>query len=86
MYGRRRRVYFALMGACVALSVPAWGLVRLWSVPAAVALCVVAMVIPPFAAIVANRRGPDGRWWDDPSGDPEPDAWWDGLDGRKRRR
>ncbi|MDQ0787807.1 hypothetical protein QFZ64_003304 [Streptomyces sp. B3I8] len=48
-------------------------------------MCVVAMVIPPVAAIVANRHGPDDRWWDDPSGDPKSDEWWDELDGRKRR-
>ena len=54
------------------------------SVPAAVAMCVVAMVIPPVAAMMANRRGPDDRWWDDPSGDPESYAWWDELDGKKR--
>ena len=47
MYARRRRVYFLLMGGCVVLFVSAWAFVRLWSVEAAVALCVVAMVIPP---------------------------------------
>ncbi|MGP2436722.1 DUF3099 domain-containing protein [Streptomyces sp. JW3] len=69
MYGRRRRMYFVLMGICIALFVLAWGVVRLWSVPAAVGMCVVAMVIPPFAAIVANRRGPQDRWWDERDGD-----------------
>ena len=54
-----------LMGSCVLLIVLAWNVVRLWSVPLAVAMCVVAMVIPPVAAIVANRRGPDDRWWDE---------------------
>ncbi|MFC8230888.1 DUF3099 domain-containing protein [Streptomyces sp. NPDC057287] len=77
MYARRRRVYFLMMGGCLLLFVSAWAFVRLWSVPAAVAMCVVAMVIPPVAAIVANRRGPEDRWWDDPSrgsrpGDPGP--------------
>ncbi len=48
-------------------------------------MCVVAMVIPPVAAMVANRRGPEDRWWDDPSGDPQSDEWWDELDGKKRR-
>lgn len=134
MYARRRRAYFLMMGGCLFLFVSAWAFVRLWSVPAAVAMCVVAMVIPPVAAIVANRRGPDDRWWDDRSrdssprepgpgdsshresgpdgtprpkdgtprpkegqgsrprpvgqgrtGDPTSDAWWDELDGRKRR-
>lgn len=67
MYERRRRVYFLMMGGCLFLFVSAWAFVRLWSIPAAVAMCVVAMVIPPVAAIVANRRGPEDRWYDDPS-------------------
>ncbi|MEU1123637.1 DUF3099 domain-containing protein [Streptomyces sp. NPDC005899] len=116
MYARRRRAYFLMMGGCLVLFVSAWAFVRLWSVPAAVAMCVVAMVIPPVAAMVANRRGPEDRWFDEtppgrprspagpppppapprlgppppparaqPTGDPESDAWWDELDGRKRR-
>ncbi|MFJ9930896.1 DUF3099 domain-containing protein [Streptomyces misionensis] len=86
MYARRRHVYFAMMGVCVGLFVLAWGVVRIWSVPAAVGMCIVAMVIPPVAAMIANRRGPEDRWWDDPSGDPESDEWWDELDGKKRPR
>ncbi|GHB13725.1 hypothetical protein GCM10010306_000750 [Streptomyces umbrinus] len=86
MYARRRHVYFAMMGTCIGLFVLAWGVVRLWSVPVAVGMCVVAMVIPPLAAMAANRRGPDDRWWDDPSGDPKSDDWWDELDGKKRRK
>ncbi|GAA2968136.1 hypothetical protein GCM10020227_40390 [Streptomyces flavovirens] len=103
MYARRRRAYFFLMGGCLALFVSAWAFVRLWSIPAAVAMCVVAMVIPPVAAMVANRRGPEDRWFDEPppppppaprprpgraepTGDPESDAWWDELDGKKRPR
>ncbi|QTD99386.1 hypothetical protein S1361_18690 [Streptomyces cyanogenus] len=86
VYARRRHIYFAMMGTCIGLFVLAWGVVRLWSVPAAVGMCVVAMVIPPVAAMVANRRGPEDRWWDDPSGDPQSDEWWDELDGRKRPR
>ncbi|MEV0256226.1 DUF3099 domain-containing protein [Streptomyces sp. NPDC050732] len=97
MYARRRRLYFAMMGTCVGLFVLAWGVVRLWSIPVAVGMCVVAMVIPPLAAMTANRRGPDERWgspldgacrspWgrDDPSGDSKSDEWWDELDGRRR--
>ncbi|WP_084714870.1 DUF3099 domain-containing protein [Streptacidiphilus rugosus] len=67
MQSRRRHVYYALMGVCLLLIVLAWNVVRLWSVPAAVVMSLVAMVIPPVAAIVANRRGPDDPWWDDPS-------------------
>ncbi|WP_328377682.1 DUF3099 domain-containing protein [Streptomyces sp. NBC_00440] len=69
MYSRRRRGYFLLMGGCLLLFVSAWAFVRLWSVPAAIAMCFVAMVIPPVAAIVGNRRGPDDRWWDEPPPD-----------------
>ena len=53
------------MTVCVVLFVSAWAFVRLWSVPAAVAMCVVAMAIPPVAAIVGNRREPDDKWWDE---------------------
>ena len=77
-----------MMGTCVVLFIMAWAVVRIWSVPAAIAMCLVAMVIPPVAAIVANRRGPDERWWDEPkgdSGDAESDAWWAELDGRDRK-
>jgi len=51
---RRRRWYFALMGVCVVLILLAWNVVRFWSTDAAVAMSVVAAVIPPVAAIVAN--------------------------------
>lgn len=90
MYARRRHRYFWLMGTCIGLFVLAWGVVRLWSVTAAVAMCVVAMVIPPVAAITANRKGPEDRWWDEQddsenSGDPQSDAWWRELDEHRRR-
>ncbi|KNB51418.1 DUF3099 domain-containing protein [Streptomyces caatingaensis] len=84
MYTRRRHVYFAMMGTCIGLFVLAWAVVRLWSVPAAIGMCLVAMVIPPVAAVVANRRGPDDRWWDE-TGDPESDRWWNELDDRDHR-
>jgi hypothetical protein len=51
---RRKRLYFVLMGTCLVLIALAWNVVRLWSVPAAVGLSVVAAVLPPVAAIVAN--------------------------------
>ncbi|GAA1915252.1 hypothetical protein GCM10009716_25790 [Streptomyces sodiiphilus] len=53
------------MTISITLFVSAWVWVRLWSVPLAIAMCVVAAAIPPFAAIVANRREPDDRWWDE---------------------
>ena len=51
---RRRRWYFALMGTCLALIVLAWNVVRFWSTTAAVAMSVVAAVIPPVAVLIAN--------------------------------
>ncbi|WP_344779050.1 DUF3099 domain-containing protein [Nocardioides panacisoli] len=51
---RRRRWYFALMGVCLVLIVLAWNVVRLWSTTAAVVMSVVAAVLPPIAAVVAN--------------------------------
>ena len=51
---RRQRWYFALMGVCLVLILLAWNVVRLWSTTAAVAMSVVAALLPPIAAIVAN--------------------------------
>jgi hypothetical protein len=53
----RKATYFTLMGICLGLILLAWNVVRLFSTTAAVAMSVVAMVIPPTAVIVANRRG-----------------------------
>ena len=50
----RKRRYLILMGTCLALIIPAWTVVRLYSVPAALIMSFVAAVIPPIAAIVAN--------------------------------
>ncbi len=51
----RRRRYFAIMAVCLTLIVLAWCVVRFFSVGAAVGMSVVAMVLPPVAAFVANR-------------------------------
>ena len=56
---KRRRVYFTLMGICVALIVLAWNVVRFWSTTAAVVMSVVAAVIPPVAAFLGNLGGLD---------------------------
>ena len=53
----RKPSYFVLMGVCIALIVLAWNVVRFWSVTAAVVMSIVAAVIPPAAAIVANFGG-----------------------------
>jgi hypothetical protein len=57
----RRRLYFALMGLCLTLFVLAWTWVRVVSPAAAIVMSVVAAVIPPLAAIVANAGGPITR-------------------------
>jgi Protein of unknown function (DUF3099) len=52
---RDKRRYFTLMGICVVLFVLSWAVVDRYSVVAAVIMSAVALVIPPTAAIVANR-------------------------------
>ncbi|GAB4006308.1 DUF3099 domain-containing protein [Nocardioides ultimimeridianus] len=52
----RKRAYFLIMGTCLVLIVLAWFVVRLFSTPAAIAMSVVAAVLPPIAAITANWR------------------------------
>ena len=56
----RKRAYFIMMGVCLLLIVLAWTLIWRYSVTAAVVMSVVALVIPPLAAIVANA-GPVNR-------------------------
>jgi len=82
MYARRRKRYFVLMTTCLVLFISAWAFVRLLSVPAAIGMCVVAMVIPPVAVIAGNRREPDDRWWDEEDGPDGPET--DGQDGTGR--
>ena len=48
------RWYLWLMGSCVTILALAWFLVRLWSVPLAIGMSVVAAFIPPIAVIIAN--------------------------------
>lgn len=62
----RQRRYFALMGTCLGLLLVAWVGIRPYSTGWTVALTVVAMVIPPIAALVANAG-----WW---RGPPDPPA------------
>lgn len=52
----RKRRYLALMGLCLTLILLAWNVVRLYSTSAAVAMTLVAALLPPIAAIVANRH------------------------------
>jgi hypothetical protein len=51
----RKRLYFILMGSCLSLILLAWFVVRFYSTPAAIVMSVVAMVIPPVAAMIGNR-------------------------------
>ncbi len=42
------------MGPCLGLIVVAWTIVQFFSITAAVVMSVVAMIMPPIAAIAAN--------------------------------
>lgn len=55
----QQRAYYLLMGTCIGLILVAWNVVRLFSTTAAVIMSVIAAVIPPIAAIIANsgRKG-----------------------------
>ena len=57
----RKRAYFILMGVCLVLIVLAWMVVYRYSILAAVIMSVVALVIPPFAAIVGNASAANRR-------------------------
>ncbi|HEY7043678.1 MAG TPA: DUF3099 domain-containing protein [Nocardioidaceae bacterium] len=51
----RKVAYFVVMGTCIGLIMLAWFVVRFFSTPAAIAMSVVAAVLPPIAAFVGNR-------------------------------
>ena len=58
--------YLIMMGVCVALLLIGWIWVARFSTAAAVVITIVAMALPPAAAIIANTgwrpgSGPDGR-------------------------
>jgi hypothetical protein len=50
----RKGLYFTLMGVCVGLFLLSGLVVRHFSVPLAIGMAVVAMLIPPVAVILAN--------------------------------
>jgi multisubunit Na+/H+ antiporter MnhG subunit len=58
---RDKRLYFVLMTICIGLFVIAWAVLDRYSVTAAVIVSVVALVIPPFAAIIANAASATDR-------------------------
>jgi Protein of unknown function (DUF3099) len=57
--GRRTRIYVVMMTACLLLIALAWNVVRLFSVPAAIVMSIVAAILLPAAVILANA-GHDG--------------------------
>jgi hypothetical protein len=58
---RDKRVYLVLMTICIGLFVLSWAVLDRYSVTAAIAVSVVALVIPPFAVIIANVGGAADR-------------------------
>jgi hypothetical protein len=55
----RKRTYFLMMGVCLLLVILSWTVIWHYSTIAAVVMSAVALVIPPFAAIVANAGDGD---------------------------
>ena len=51
---RDKRLYFVLMTVCVGLFVLSWAVLDRYSTTAAIVVSAVALVIPPFAVIIAN--------------------------------
>ena len=58
---RDMRRYLVLMGICIGLFVLSWAVVDHYSRTAAIVMSVVALVIPPFAAIIANVASASDR-------------------------
>jgi hypothetical protein len=58
---RDRRLYLVLMAVCIGLFVLSWAVLDRYSVTAAVIVSAVALVIPPFAVIIANAAGAADR-------------------------
>jgi Protein of unknown function (DUF3099) len=56
-----KRLYFVLMGICLGLFVLSWAVLDRYSTTAAVIVSVVALAIPPFAAIIANAASATDR-------------------------
>jgi hypothetical protein len=55
----RRRIYLIMMGTCMSLFLLAWTVIVRFSSTAAAVVSVIALAIPPFAVIVANRGDGD---------------------------
>jgi Protein of unknown function (DUF3099) len=54
---RDRRLYLILMTICIGLFVISWAVLDRYSMTAAIVVSVVALIIPPFAVIIANAAG-----------------------------
>jgi hypothetical protein len=80
---RRRTVrYLVIMGVCVTLILTAWFWVRYYSVLAAGIMSVVAMMLPPLAAVVTNADSPILRDGGGPDGRTAEREGGDGREGR----
>ena len=51
---RDKRLYLVLMSVCIGLFVLSWAVLDRYSATAAIVVSAVALVIPPFAVIIAN--------------------------------
>ena len=51
---RDKRFYLALMTLCIGMFVLSWAVLDRFSSTAAIVVSAVALVIPPFAVIIAN--------------------------------
>jgi Protein of unknown function (DUF3099) len=58
---RDKRLYLALMTVCIGLFVLSWAVLDRYSRTAAIIVSVVALVIPPFAVIIANAASAADR-------------------------
>lgn len=58
---RDKRLYLALMTVCIGLFVLSWAVLERYSMTAAIIVSAVALVIPPFAVIIANVSGAADR-------------------------
>jgi hypothetical protein len=58
---RDKRLYLALMTVCIGLFVLSWAVLDRYSMTAAIIVSAVALVIPPFAVIIANASGAADR-------------------------
>ena len=58
---RDKRLYLALMTVCIGLFVLSWAVLDRYSTTAAIIVSVVALVIPPFAVIIANATSAADR-------------------------